>query len=204
MAEMDNKQRTLDTYNKSAQQFVEYFRSIPVRVKDIDKAIALRGKVKNPRVVEIGCADGRDASEIIKRTNNYVGFDLSGELIKLARKQMPRMNFEVADALHFDYPKGTDIVFAFASLLHLNKQEIALVIDKVHAALKVGGIFYISLKKGDVYQMYEKKDQFGTRTFYLYNPVIIENLSQNKFEVVDASSSFKTDREWFEIVLRKI
>jgi SAM-dependent methyltransferase len=201
----DLRQQTVDTYNKSAKELAEYFRGIGSRDDDIDLAIKLAGNPKDPKVLEIGCGDGRDAKTIVTRTSNYVGFDISDELIKLARKHVPEGKFEVADAVNYEYPDGLDVVYAFASLLHLNKDEVKDVLKKVHEALRPGGIFFISLKLADEYTEKVKEDQFGTRLFYFYNPEAIKQLAGDKYEVINVDGGFVTvgNTQWFEIVLKK-
>lgn len=202
---MNSKQKTIDTYNKSAKELAKYFRGIGSREKDIDLAIELAGKPENPIILEIGCGDGRDAKEIIKRTNKYTGFDISEKLIDLARQYVPKGNFAVADATTYEYPDNLDVVFAFASLLHLGKKDVSLVLKKVCNALKPGGIFFISLKLTDSYRKELKKDKYGTRMFYFYNPELIAELAGDGYEVANTGGGFVTvgNTQWFEIALRK-
>ncbi len=200
------KQQTIDTYNKSAQELAKYFRGIGSRTKDIDLAIKLADSPEEPRILEIGCGDGRDAKEIVKRSKRYTGFDISEELIKLARQYVPEGEFEVADAVDYDYPGGLDVVFAFASLLHLSKEEVRTVLEKVHESLKPGGIFFISPKLADEYTKKIKEDLFGTRQFYFYNPTIIRELAGDMYQVAKIDGGFITvgNTEWFEIALRRV
>src|SRR3989338_82716 len=128
---MDKKIQTIDTYNKSAQALEKKFDDLGARIFDIEEVFKLLDKVNN-KVVEIGCGNGRDAEEIIKRTNDYVGIDISTELIKLAQKKVPKGKFLVADVTSFEFPEKIDIVFAFASLIHVNKEDLINVLDKIH------------------------------------------------------------------------
>lgn len=202
----DLRQQTVDTYNKSAKELAEYFKGIGSREHDVDLSIELAGNPTEPKILEIGCGDGRDAQEIVKRTSHYVGFDISEELIKLACDKVPGAKFEVADASDYEYPTGLDIVFAFASLLHLDKDEVKAVLKKVQAALKPGGIFFISLKYSDEYRKELKEDQFGPRLFYFYNPRIITELAGDGYEVANLDKGFITGKKtvWFEIALKKV
>lgn len=201
----DHRQTTVDTYNKSAQALAEYFKGIGPRVHDIEAAINLARNPKNPRILEIGCGDGRDAKEIKKRAGWYLGFDISKELIKIARKHVPEAKFVVADANTFQYPDDINIIFAFASLLHLNKDELKQTLVRVHNVLKPGGIFYISLKFAPNYEEKIKKDQYGTRLFYFYNTNIITELAGQQYEVAQKTDGFVVhgNTKWFEIALRK-
>lgn len=203
----DKLQKTITTYDEHAQEYADYFRSInSSRAKDIDVAFGLLGHRVNPKVVEIGCADGRDAVEILKRTPNYIGFDASEKLIQLAQKNLPKGTFLVEDMRTFNFPINTDIVFGFASLIHLSRRELANIILAIHHSLNSGGILYISMKKGDSYTGYIKKDIHGERLFYLYSPEDIRSLTDNYFNEVFTTSGFVTNihTEWFEVAFQKI
>jgi SAM-dependent methyltransferase len=199
----DIRQQTIDTYNESAQQLADYFSGIGPRTGDIDKAFELTGNTKG-RVFEIGCGDGRDAAEIIKKADWYQGLDVSRELLRIAQARLPKTSFIEADAATFDYPKNLDIVFAFASLLHLDKDEVTDVLRRIHNSLNPGGIFYISLKYRDTYQSEIKTDKFGTRLFYFYNPQSIKKLANNLYETVYENRDLKGQTEWFQVALRKV
>lgn len=199
------KKLTIQTYNDSALELAEYFRGIGSRVGDIEKAFNLCGK-PNPDVLEIGCGDGRDAKEIVARTNSYLGFDISEGLLQLAQEYVPEANFVVADAIDFDYGNNRfDVVFAFASLLHLDKDELRSIFKKIHAALRDNGILYLSLKQSNKYKEELKKDKFGSRIFYFYNPELIDSLASWGFEIERTDSGFITtgNTQWFEMALRK-
>ncbi len=198
----DWKKITTETYDKNAKAFAEYFNGIGARTSDINRAFKLAGNPVNAKIIEIGCADGRDAEQIIQKTNNYTAFDISKKFIALARKHLPNENFEVADALVYRYGKDLDIVFAFASLLHLDKEDIATVLAKVHRALKPGGIFYMSLKLVPKYRQEIKRGEYGDRMFYFYNPRDIENLASKDFEVVYVHEGVLAGTDWFEIALK--
>lgn len=194
---------TIETYNRSAPALAEYFKGIGSRVEDIDRAFNLAGNPPNPSVVEIGCGDGRDAKEIVRRTQNYVGFDISEGMIEIAQNYLAGARFETADAVTYEYPENTDIVFAFASLLHLDKNESQQVIGKVQQSLKPGGVFYISSKYRSEYSEEIKKDQYGERLFYFYNPELIKGLAGRNYESVFEDQQIIGSTEWFEIALRK-
>jgi predicted TPR repeat methyltransferase len=202
---MENlRQETIDTYNQSAVALAEYFRGIGPRVKYIDTAFRLADNPTAAQVVEIGCGDGRDARDIVGKSDRYLGIDISRELVRLAEEHVPEGAFEVADAVKFEYPENLDVVFAFASLLHMDKTEVRTVLGKVHAALKPGGIFYISLKWMPEYSEQVKKDQFGTRLFYFYNAELIQELASDAYETAATWREVIGHTDWFEIALKKL
>lgn len=198
------RQETVDTYNSSARALADYFRGIGSRKKYIDKAFELAGNPTDPIVLEIGCGDGRDANEILKLTKNYRGFDISKEFINLAKERVPEGEFDVGDAVTYNYPKSLDIVFAFASLLHLNKTEIETVMKSVHKTLSANGILYISLKYAPTYKEVIKEDKYGRRQFFLYNPKLIQKLASTMYEPIYVLRETIGHTDWLEIALKKL
>lgn len=199
---MNKKQQTIDSYNKHAKDFDKKFGGIRPRVKDIEKVFSCIKK-DNPKVIEIGCSNGRDASEIIKRTNNYLGTDISKELIAIARKNVPSAKFKVIDLEDLELPKNTDIVYSFASLLHVDKEGFKKTLDSYWEKISDNGVIFISLKYCDKYKEKTTTTKFGTRTYYLYNPETLENIIGNKYTFVWKSVFDFNNQTWFDFILRK-
>ena len=196
------KQQTTDTYNKSAEALRDKFNNMGARVDDIEKGFSYIDK-KNPFVFEIGCGNGRDAKEIVKHTSNYLGNDISKELIHIAQEYVPGARFETADVDEYEFPDGIDIVFSFASLLHSDKQAMKTILQRLSKALNDKGIIFISLKR-DEYHKKTKEDKFGTRTFYYYNSKLIEELAGDSFKTVYKSEQSLRGQDWFTIILQKV
>ncbi len=200
---MDRQAKNIQTYNNSARALAEYFKGIGPRISDIELGLSLAGKNDESRVVEIGCGDGRDAVEIVKRSSWYEGFDPSKELLGIAQSHLPETSFVIADALTYNYPQNVDVIFAFASLLHVDKTDMPKVFDKVNQSLKTGGIFYISLKERNKYAEEVKNDEYGARMFYYYNADLIKELASDLFATAHESHQKIGNTDWFTIVLKK-
>ena len=198
---MDKKVETINTYNATASAMAKKFNDVGARVEDIEKGFSFIDK-SNPFVFEIGCGNGRDAKEILKHTNNYLGIDISKEMIKLARDYATEGRFEVADVENYEFPKNIDIIFSFASLLHSNRNSVQDVLTRASSTLNDGGVFYISLKY-DNYHEGSKTDEFGTRTYYFYTPEDIKELAGNRYEVLFEDIKELRGQKWFIIGLRK-
>lgn len=194
---------TVQTYDSSAKELAEYFRGIGSRVGDIEHGLKLAGSPERPRVVEIGCGDGRDAAEIVKRAEFYQGFDPSAGLLALAREKVPGADFVLADALSYRYPKDMDVIFAFASLLHVNREDLAKVCEKAADSLRRDGIFFISLKERDSYAEEVKKDEHGERMFYYYTPALVKELASNVFTPVFEDHQLIGSTKWLTLALKK-
>lgn len=196
------RQTTIETYDKSAHDLAEYFKGIGARTHDIDLGFELAGNPENARVLEIGCGDGRDAAEIVRRTPNYVGMDASQGMLEVARAKVIGAEFVQADAAEYEMPENLDLIFAFASLLHLRDAEVQDVLKRGHAALKPDGIFFLSLKYQRDYIEEIKDDRFGTRQFFFYSPERITKLAGASYENVFQDYQTIGQTKWFTIALK--
>lgn len=196
---MDEK--TIETYNKGAEYYSKKFKGIGSRKQDVERGISYTDK-QNPLIIELGCGDGRDAEEIIKFTDNYIGIDASSEMINIARSRLPGVDFKVEDILSFKCPKEVDVIFAFASLLHLSKKEFSEVLNRYHDKLSERGVFYISLKEGD-YDRKVSRDDVGERIFYFYNEEDIKEIVGKDYKIEYSESKIIKEVKWLTVVLRK-
>jgi SAM-dependent methyltransferase len=201
---MDKKKQTIQTYNTSAKKLSDYYRSVGPRVSEIENIFS-RIHTVNPFIVEIGCGSGREAKEILKRTDAYLGIDISESMIALAKNNVPDATFIVADIETTVLPESVDAVFAFASLLHSDKETLGLIFKKIYEALTPGGLFLYTLKmaKEKVYTEKTIKDAFGTRTYYFYTPEILRTLCVGLFLVVFEEVAEAQGNTWITMIVQK-
>lgn len=198
---MDKKIQTINTYNNSAQSLAKKFDSLGARTIDIKETLELV-KIINPRVLEIGCGNGRDAEEIVKFTNNYTGIDISEKLIELSHQKVPKGNFEVADIENYKFGEELDVIFAFASLIHVPREGLQKILADAHLVLNDNGVIRLSMKYADNYKEIIKEDEFGIRTYYLYSKNDIEKLT-NGFVILKNELNDLRGQKWLEIILQK-
>lgn len=196
-------ERNIEVYDRSAAELADYFKGIGARTEDIDIALDLAGVGSEAKVVEIGCGDGRDAEVITQKVAWYEGVDPSSGLLELARRKLPDTSFVQNDALSYDYPKNIDVIFAFASLLHIDKTTLPKVFSLGAQALRPNGIYYVSLKERDAYAEETKQDAFGERMFYFYSPELIKELAGTAFKAVYESHQIIGSTNWFTLALQK-
>ena len=94
--------------------------------------------------LEIGCGAGAFARLLAKRSNRVLALDLSPHMVQIARDrsgQCPNVDFEIADALAWEFPAGRfDCVVSIATLHHLPLEKM---LAKMKDALKVGGALIV-------------------------------------------------------------
>lgn len=198
---MNKKEQTIQSYNDNADSIQEKFDGFD-RLKDIQELFEIVAK-QDPVVLEIGCAGGRDAQDFLKFTKNYMGLDVSDKLLAIARKRLPSVNFVLADIEEYDFPQSLDVVYASASLIHVDKEGLKKVFKKVYEALSPGGLFRITMKKSDEYVEITKDTPYGVRTYYHYSEQDLRDLAGD-FKILKADTEFHMNQYWLEFMYQKI
>ena len=107
-------------------------------------------------ILELGCGGGQDAAYMLSRGFDVPPTDGSAELAREAEKRIGRpvriMRFETLDS-----EGAFDGIWAEASLLHAPRSTLPDIFDRIHRALKTGGILHASFKAGEA----EGHDKFG-------------------------------------------
>ena len=108
------------------------------------------------RILELGTGGGDDAASMMAQGFDVQPTDASPELAAAARARIGRpirlMRFdELAEQ------DAYDAVWANACLLHAPRDELTDDLNRIHRALRPGGLFVASFKAGNG----EGRDQFG-------------------------------------------
>jgi len=133
--------QTLEFYDKNARSYVAA-RSAGVS-PDL-MAFLLRLKA-GASILELGCGDGHDASEMERLGFSVEPTDGSAAMAAIASDRLGRevqvLRFEELDAT-----RRYDAVVACASLLHVPAEGLPAVLKRIWEALKPGGWHFASFK----------------------------------------------------------
>ncbi|MFH0862274.1 MAG: methyltransferase domain-containing protein [Candidatus Altiarchaeota archaeon] len=129
----------------------------------IDK-LGLKG---DERVLDVGCGDGKNTSEIAARLprGTALGIDSSEDMIGHAKREypparFPNLSFEVMDVLKMGYRGEFDVVFSNATLHWIKDHRRML--KKVAASLRPGGRILIQMGgKGNAADTFRVMDAFA-------------------------------------------
>lgn len=99
-------------------------------------------------ILDAGCGAGRDAKVFLARGYRVAAFDASPELARLASEHLGQA-VAVRSFDEVDERDCYDGIWACASLLHLPAADIPEALRRLWAAIKPGGVIYLSFKRGD-------------------------------------------------------
>lgn len=192
--------RTIDYYNKNAKAYADSTVN-----SDVTELYGIFEKYlpNDASVLDLGCGSGRDSKYFLEKGYKVTAVDGSKELCKIASDYS---GIEVDCKLFqdIDYLDKFDGVWACSSLLHLDRDSLIAVINKVVMALKPNGVFYASFKFGDF------EGYIGERFFINFTDESIKDLISN-FQNMELLETVTTndvrpdrqDEKWLNVVFRK-
>ncbi|MBO8161883.1 MAG: methyltransferase domain-containing protein [Thermosipho sp. (in: Bacteria)] len=93
-------------------------------------------------ILEVGCGSGNLAKYFKSEGYNYIGADLSEEMLKIARKENPNTHFEKRDMRELGFENSFDaLLITGRSFAYMTKNEdVIRCLKSVNKALRKGGI----------------------------------------------------------------
>ncbi|MCI9038626.1 MAG: class I SAM-dependent methyltransferase [Clostridia bacterium] len=111
---------------------------------------------KGAFILDFGCGSGRDSKYFLENGYEVEAIDGSIEMCKLASEYIGQdvkcMKFE-----ELNEEDTYDGIWACSSILHVTKEALPKILEKMINALKQDGIIYTSFKKGKGYEIKEGK-----------------------------------------------
>lgn len=142
----DRVPRAIVTYDKIANLYAKNVapRSPRNEMEKFTKYIEKGGKV-----LDVGCAAGRDTRILKDKGYDAIGIDLSKGLIAIARKENPGIEFFFGDVRSVPFPDNTfDGIWSNAVFYQLLKEEMDEALLDWKRALKSKGTLYLRTKMG--------------------------------------------------------
>ncbi|MCM1162205.1 MAG: class I SAM-dependent methyltransferase [Roseburia sp.] len=191
---------TIDYYNKNAENFVEATRGVSF-METQDKFLNFLSP--KGKILDFGCGSGRDTKYFMEKGYNVDATDGSEELCKIASDytgiKVKQMLFAELDAV-----EKYDGIWACSSILHLPKNELKLILQKMAAALKKDGVIYASFKHGE-FEGERNGRYFTDFTMKLFADYLqsIENLRIEEGWITGDVRPGRGEEKWLNLILRK-
>lgn len=152
----DHVAQTIATYNLIAPDY-KLTATAEMRAWEEESMRKFAGYLVGNHVLVPGCGDGRDSRFLLSLELTVTSFDLSEEMLKIARAQDPKGRYVLADLREMDkLQRGYDGVFASGCLYHLTKTEFAEWVESCRTLLSTAGVLYLNMKEGQGERFEEK------------------------------------------------
>ncbi|SCY77729.1 Methyltransferase domain-containing protein [Lachnospiraceae bacterium XBB2008] len=154
------------------------------------------------RIMDLGCGSGRDSRYFMNKGYEVVAIDPSVEMCDHIRSMLSIPVYQMS-AETLSFTNEFDAIWACASLLHVPKDYMEIVLRLMHKALKREGICYGSWKYGEQ-ERYENGRHFSD-----YNEESLERLLKQVglFETLDMwiTQDVRPDKcmnKWINMIIR--
>ena len=157
---------------------------------------------KGAKILDVGSGSGRDACYIQKHGYQVTALEPSKNLCREIRKVFSG-EIECSDIQNYQPAERYDGIWACASLIHLQEEEILCFFEKIEQLLKANGIIYISGKNGIPTGKAEDGRYFLEFSEYLVEKILIVN-EQLKLEQLWYTGDVSGRRgfRWLNVIFR--
>ena len=166
---------TLDYYNKNSEEYFNSTLNVDMTntYKEFLKLVPEGGKI-----LDLGCGSGRDSMNFMKLGYEVIAVDGAKKLAKrasvLLRKEVIVSTFE-----ELELKEKFHGIWACASLLHIKREDLKIVLNNLYNNLDDKGVFYMSFKYGEKEYVDDKNRYFNCFTDESIISFINENTKYN-------------------------
>ena len=166
---------TLDYYNKNSEEYFNSTLNVDMTntYKEFLKLVPEGGKI-----LDLGCGSGRDSMNFMKLGYEVTAIDGAKELAKKASvllgKEVIVSTFE-----ELELKEKFHGIWACASLLHIKREDLKIVLNNLYNNLEDNGVFYMSFKYGEKEYVDDKNRYFNCFTDEIIISFINENTKYN-------------------------
>ena len=205
---------TINWYNQNAQVYSKSILnySSPEQIDEFVKLVP-----KSTKVLDAGCASGRDSKFLLDKGINVIGIDLSLELIKIAKKNYPDIKFVEGNFLNLPFiDKMFGGIWAHASLLHFeNTEDVFKALSEFYRVLMKNGIIHVLVKAQTTINKYNiviDKLSKHNRFFQFFTKEEIKDLLQRSsfkiiklehYREIDKNPNGRPEVEWIVCLGKK-
>lgn len=206
---MQEQKQIIDCYDKVAENYAQKFID-ELEEKPLDKillkAFAEHNKEKG-KLIDFGCGPGQTTKYLYDcGVADILGTDLSSEMVKVARKLNPEINFEVADMLDLKFAKtGFSSAIAFYAIVNFDYNQIRKAFQEIKHVLIDKGELLFSFHAGNETLHLDNflEKEVDIKFQFFEPPIIKELLIEEGFEIIDIiirqpyATEHPTERAYF-------
>lgn len=195
-----SENKTLQYYNQNTEAFS--MATLGVDFSDVQQAF-LKVLPRKAHMLDFGCGSGRDSKYFLEHGYQVTAVDGSEKMCLLASdligQPVRQMLFH-----ELNDKNAYDGIWACASILHLTKDELQEVLNKMVQALKANGVIYTSFKYGTFEG--ERKGRYFTDFEEESFMAFIERIKELQIEKMWVTGDVREgrgDERWLNLLLRR-
>ena len=204
---MDYSKKYAETIRAYKKMGKKYLAGIdPFIIKDVYRF--MNKLPRGGRVLDVGCAGGRETVVLAKGGFEVIGIDLVDEFLERVKQRVPTAKFYKMNLLKLNFPKNHfDGIWASSVLLHIHKKDITQVFEGFSRVLKPGGKLFVSVKKGKGTTFAKDKLSTEKRLMILFSQKEIRDFAtQAGFKLIDLKlvpDPVREEVQWIHLLAKK-
>lgn len=197
----DKNKNAINIYDKIANDYAKAYDPNEYSEEGLIFQNSILNYLKpNSIMLDIGCGSGFSAEYFHDKGINVFGIDLSSEMIRIAKKKHPNINFQVADMITFKPDNNIDVVYAGYSMFHFQQEGFEKTLDNIKTYLNKKGILAMVMQEGSG-ELDEVEPFLPTEKIYikLYTEDELKDLlNKHGFEVLEINRKKPKDKGEFQ------
>ena len=207
----------LDVSQQDEERYIEYLGDEWGRRSDVEEIVSdyiLRFINEESVVAEIGIGGARIASRVVGETKEFYGFDISSEMLVMAKDVLANyshVKYVLLSEPQFadEFVEKFDFVYSFDVFVHLDLHTMWKYFVELRRILKPGGKAFIhttNLKAGG-WKRFSRQKAYSVAGHYFISPEIVDILAQHSdLRIIKSSTmdpaNFYLNRDYL-VVLEK-
>ena len=194
------KAKTIEYYNENVSKFVNDTQDV---VFCATQDLFLSYLNEGDSILDFGCGSGRDTKYFLSKGYKVDATDGSEEICKVA-SDYTGINVKCLLFNELDEIDKYDGIWACASILHLDRDDLIDVFHRIARALKDNGILYTSFKYSEFEGMRNGRyfTDFTIESFNEFQTNIPEFIIEKKWITSDVRAG-REDEKWLNLIMRK-
>ena len=194
------KTKTIEYYNENVSKFVNDTQDV---VFCATQDLFLSYLNEGDSILDFGCGSGRDTKYFLSKGYKVDATDGSEEICKVA-SDYTGINVKCLLFNELDEIDKYDGIWACASILHLDRDDLIDVFNRIARALKDNGILYTSFKYSEFEGMRNGRyfTDFTIESFNEFQTNIPEFIIEKKWITRDVRAG-REDEKWLNLIMRK-
>ena len=192
--------KTIEYYNENVDKFVNDTQDVVFcATQDLFLSYLNEGN----SILDLGCGSGRDTKYFLSKGYKVDAMDGSMEICKVA-SDYTGINVKCLLFNELDEIDKYDGIWACASILHLDRDDLIDVFHRIARALKDNGILYTSFKYSEFEGMRNGRyfTDFTIESFNEFQTNIPEFIIEKKWITSDVRIG-REDEKWLNLIMRK-